>query len=42
MAPSSRQLAKLMIEQLPDGAQHIIELGGGTGVFTRALIERGV
>jgi phosphatidylethanolamine/phosphatidyl-N-methylethanolamine N-methyltransferase len=42
MAPSSRQLAKLMIEQLPDGAQHIIELGGGTGVFTQALIESGI
>ena len=42
MAPSSRQLAKLMIEQLPDGAQHIIELGGGTGVFTQALLENGI
>ena len=42
MAPSSRQLAKLMIEQLPDGAQHIVELGGGTGVFTQALLENGI
>ena len=42
MAPSSRQLAKLMIEQLPKGARHIIELGGGTGVFTQALLEHGV
>ena len=42
MAPSSRQLAKLMIEQLPDGAQHIIEFGGGTGVFTQALLESGI
>jgi phospholipid N-methyltransferase len=42
MAPSSRQLAKLMIEQLPRGAQHIVELGGGTGVFTQALLEHGV
>jgi len=42
MAPSSRQLAKLMIEQLPNGAQHIIELGGGTGVFTQALLESGI
>jgi phosphatidylethanolamine/phosphatidyl-N-methylethanolamine N-methyltransferase len=42
MAPSSRQLAKLMIEQLPEGAQHIIELGGGTGVFTQALLESGI
>lgn len=42
MAPSSRQLAKLMIEQLPTGARHIVELGGGTGVFTQALLEHGI
>jgi phosphatidylethanolamine/phosphatidyl-N-methylethanolamine N-methyltransferase len=42
MAPSSRQLAKLMIEQLPAGARHIVELGGGTGVFTQALLEHGI
>jgi phospholipid N-methyltransferase len=42
LSPSSRQLAKLMIEQLPDQARHIIELGGGTGVFTQALLEHGV
>jgi phospholipid N-methyltransferase len=42
LSPSSRQLARLMIEQLPSGAHHIIELGGGTGVFTQALLEHGV
>jgi len=42
LSPSSRQLARLMIEQLPDGAHHIIELGGGTGVFTQALLEHGI
>ena len=42
LSPSSRQLAKLMIEQLPRGARHIIELGGGTGVFTQALLEHGI
>jgi len=42
MAPSSRQLAKLMIEQLPAGSRHIVELGGGTGVFTQALLEHGI
>jgi phosphatidylethanolamine/phosphatidyl-N-methylethanolamine N-methyltransferase len=42
LSPSSRQLAKLMIEQLPAGAQHIVELGGGTGVFTQALLEHGI
>jgi phospholipid N-methyltransferase len=42
LSPSSRQLAKLMIEQLPEGARHIVELGGGTGVFTQALLEHGI
>ena len=42
LSPSSRQLAKLMIEQLPAGARHIVELGGGTGVFTQALLEHGI
>jgi phospholipid N-methyltransferase len=42
LSPSSRQLARLMIEQLPDGARHIVELGGGTGVITQALLEHGI
>ncbi|HEV7490792.1 MAG TPA: methyltransferase domain-containing protein [Rhodanobacteraceae bacterium] len=42
LSPSSRQLARLMIEQLPEVARHIIELGGGTGVFTQALLEHGI
>jgi phospholipid N-methyltransferase len=42
LSPSSRQLAKLMIDQLPDGARHIVELGGGTGVITQALLEHGI
>jgi phospholipid N-methyltransferase len=42
LSPSSRQLARLMITQLPAGARHIIELGGGTGVFTQALLEHGI
>jgi phosphatidylethanolamine/phosphatidyl-N-methylethanolamine N-methyltransferase len=42
LSPSSRQLAKLMIEQLPPRSRHIIELGGGTGVFTQALLEHGI
>jgi len=42
LSPSSRQLARLMIEQLPRGASQIIELGGGTGVFTQALLEHGI
>ena len=31
-----------MIDQLPTGARHIVELGGGTGVFTEALLEHGI
>jgi phospholipid N-methyltransferase len=42
LSPSSRQLARLMIEQLPPRSRHIIELGGGTGVFTQALLEHGI
>ena len=42
LSPSSRQLARLMIDQLPTGARHIIELGGGTGVITQALLEHGI
>lgn len=42
LSPSSRRLAREMIDQLPDTPCRVIELGGGTGVFTRALLERGV
>lgn len=42
VSPSGRQLASLMMEQLPADAQRIIELGGGTGAFTRALLQHGV
>ncbi|MET0232577.1 MAG: methyltransferase domain-containing protein [Rhodanobacteraceae bacterium] len=42
LSPSSRQLARLMIDQLPDRARHIVELGGGTGVITQALLEHGI
>jgi phospholipid N-methyltransferase len=42
LSPSSRQLARLMIEQLPEDARRIVELGGGTGVFTQALLENGI
>lgn len=42
VSPSSRELAQKMLRELPHGARRVIELGGGTGVFTRALIERGV
>ena len=42
VSPSGRQLASLMMKQLPDDAQRVIELGGGTGAFTRALLEHGI
>jgi phosphatidylethanolamine/phosphatidyl-N-methylethanolamine N-methyltransferase len=42
VTPSSRQLARRMVSELPDDARRVIELGGGTGVFTRAILERGI
>lgn len=42
ISPSSRQLARQMLNELPYQARRVVELGGGTGVFTQALIERGV
>jgi phospholipid N-methyltransferase len=42
LSPSSRQLARLMMQELPPGAQRVVELGGGTGVFTRALLDHGI
>lgn len=42
VAPSGRQLAHLMVDQLPDGCSRVVELGAGTGVFTHAMLERGV
>ena len=42
VSPSSKELAAEMLSQLPDGARKVIELGGDTGVFTEALLARGV
>lgn len=42
LSPSGRQLARQMIAELPHGTQRVVELGGGTGVFTRALIGHGI
>ncbi|UXI69876.1 class I SAM-dependent methyltransferase [Tahibacter amnicola] len=42
LSPSSRQLARLMVRELPADARRVIELGGGTGVFTQAMLEHGI
>jgi phospholipid N-methyltransferase len=42
ISPSSRQLARQMMTQLPRTTRRVIELGGGTGVFTQALIDHGI
>ncbi|WP_084136165.1 class I SAM-dependent methyltransferase [Pollutimonas bauzanensis] len=43
ICPSSRYLARQMARQLPESSDGlIIELGGGTGVITRALLDHGV
>lgn len=40
--PSSRSLARKMAQSVTINDKPIIELGPGTGVFTRALLERGL
>jgi phosphatidylethanolamine/phosphatidyl-N-methylethanolamine N-methyltransferase len=42
VSPSSKELAAEMLSQLPEPSGKVIELGGGTGVFTEALLERGI
>ena|SRR5436190_17265250 len=43
IAPSGRQLAKLMVSNLaPQPSEIIVELGPGTGAFTRELLAQGV
>ena len=42
ISPSSRHLARRMVAELPAGTRRVVELGGGTGVFTQALIEHGI
>ncbi|MFC3551160.1 class I SAM-dependent methyltransferase [Lysobacter cavernae] len=42
VAPSGRELAAAMIAELPVGTRRVIELGGGTGALTRALLAHGI
>lgn len=42
IAPSSVRLARLMTREIEALDEPILELGPGTGVFTRALLARGV
>lgn len=42
VAPSGPDLAAAMVAQLPEHAGRVIELGGGTGALTRALLAHGI
>jgi len=42
MAPSSRELAEAIARQVPKGKGPVIELGGGTGAVTEALLAAGI
>lgn len=42
ISPSSQQLARQMMSELPRQCRRVIELGGGTGVFTQALLDHGI
>jgi phosphatidylethanolamine/phosphatidyl-N-methylethanolamine N-methyltransferase len=42
MAPSSRWLARAMTAHLGPHTGHVAEFGPGTGIFTRAILARGV
>jgi phospholipid N-methyltransferase len=42
LSPSGRQLTRQMIAELPAGTARVVELGGGTGVFTRAMLDHGI
>jgi phosphatidylethanolamine/phosphatidyl-N-methylethanolamine N-methyltransferase len=42
LSPSGVQLAGHMMSELPPRAQRVVELGAGTGVFTRALLDANI
>ncbi|MEP6897736.1 MAG: methyltransferase domain-containing protein [Rhodanobacter sp.] len=42
IAPSGRQLARLMVAALPADCHRVVELGAGTGAITAALLRHGI
>ena len=42
VVPSSRYLARLMVADIDPADGRVLELGGGTGVFTRAILHTGL
>lgn len=42
VAASSAELAAAMVSELPDDVRRVIELGGGTGAITAALLDAGI
>lgn len=42
IAPSSRRLARLITSEITPASAPVLELGPGTGIFTRALLARGL
>jgi phosphatidylethanolamine/phosphatidyl-N-methylethanolamine N-methyltransferase len=42
ITPSGPELAAAILAELPEGASRVIELGGGTGAITRALLASGI
>lgn len=42
IAPSGQKLARLMVQEITPQMGPILELGPGTGVFTRALLTQGI
>ena len=42
VTPSSPELAAAMLTELPANTTRVIELGGGTGAITHALVDHGI
>ena len=42
LAPSSPKLSRLMASRVDPGTAPVLEIGAGTGVITRALLEKGI